>query len=77
VKLGSSSDLKPIDYVIINANASLLVIQKYNQPTQFSEAPHLPVFYKAQKNNWMDKDIFLDWYNSVFFLPEVKEHLKT
>jgi hypothetical protein len=25
----------------------------------------------------MDKDIFLDWYNSVFFLPEVKEHLKT
>ena len=32
---------------IINANASLLVIWKYNQPTQFSEAPHLSVRYKA------------------------------
>jgi len=56
---------------------SLLVILKYNQPTQFREAPHLSVHYKTQKNNWIDKDIFLDWFTSVFCLPEVKQHLKT
>jgi hypothetical protein len=47
----------------------LLATLKYNQPTQFGEAPYLSVHYKAQKNNWMDKDIFLDWFTSVFFLP--------
>jgi hypothetical protein len=50
---------------------SLLVIHKYNQPTQFRKAPRLPVHYKAQKIFWMDKDIFLDCVTSMFFLPKL------
>jgi hypothetical protein len=74
VKLGSSSGFKSIGCV---SQGRMLqsVIRKHNQPTQFEA--HLSVHYKAQKNKWMDKDIFLDWFIFVFFPAEVKQHLKT
>jgi hypothetical protein len=36
---------------------------------------HLPVYYKAQSNAWMDAEIFILLFNHDFVLS-VKEHLQ-
>ncbi|XP_053556272.1 jerky protein homolog [Bombina bombina] len=66
--------------VLTCANASgqhkikLLVIGKYKRPRAFKGILHLPVTYKAQKNAWMDKDIFQDWFVNDF-IPSVRQNL--
>ena len=34
----------------------------------------LPVVYHSQKNAWVDRDIFRDWFFSCF-IPETKQRL--
>lgn len=51
----------------------LLVIGKAHKPRCFKNA-QIPVVYKATKNGWMTKELFLDWFNNSF-IPDVKKFL--
>lgn len=72
--------------VMVCANASgthrlpPLMIGKSKKPRCFKNVKCLPLCYKAQKNAWMDTDLFIDWYKNEF-IPNVKrfrkEHKKT
>lgn len=61
------------------ANASgthkikLLVVGKSKKPRAFKSL-RLPVCYRAQKNAWVTKDLFLDWFKTEF-VPAVRLHL--
>ena len=75
---------KAKDRVTINAcaNASgtiklpLLLIRKAKNPRCFRNLNKeaLPVVYRSQKNAWVDRDIFRDWFFNCF-VPETKQRL--
>ena len=75
---------KAKDRVTINAcaNASgtiklpLLLIGKAKNPRCFRNLNKeaLPVVYRSQKNAWVDRDIFRDWFFNCF-VPETKQRL--
>ncbi|BFZ00329.1 hypothetical protein BsWGS_03368 [Bradybaena similaris] len=54
----------------------LVVIGKFIRPRALKGVLHLPVDYRAQKNAWMDRTIFSDWFHH-HFVPAVKNHLST
>ncbi|XP_018396043.1 PREDICTED: jerky protein homolog-like [Cyphomyrmex costatus] len=53
-----------------NANGThklpLLIIGKYKNPRCMKNVCKLPVIFTTQKNAWMDRTIFFDWYTNVF-----------
>ncbi|XP_003740248.1 jerky protein homolog-like [Galendromus occidentalis] len=51
---------------------SMLIIGKSRNPRCFKNI-RIPVEYRAQKRAWMDREIFLDWYQNVF-IREVEEN---
>ena len=51
----------------------LLVIGKYRNPRPFKNCHRLPVTYKAQKNSWMTKSIFNEWFH-MEFVPSVRQN---
>ena len=65
------------------ANASgshklpLTFIHKYQKPHCFKHVNvnALPVKYYAQRNAWMNVEIFIKWFETEF-VPEVRKHLK-
>jgi hypothetical protein len=67
--------------VLACANASgqhrvkLLVIGKFARSRLLKGLTHLPVVYNSQKNSWMEKETFLDWfiYN---FIPSVRQKFR-
>ena len=75
---------KANDRVTINAYANAsgtiklpsLLIVKAENPRCFinfnKEA--LPVVYRSQKNAWIDRDIFRDWFFNCF-VPDTKQRL--
>jgi hypothetical protein len=54
----------------------LVVIGKSMRPRALKGVTNLPVDYRAQKNSWMDRDIFADWFHH-HFVPSVKNHLSS
>ncbi|UYV78584.1 hypothetical protein LAZ67_16002071 [Cordylochernes scorpioides] len=44
----------------------------FANPLRFKGIKKLPVIYKKQKNSWMDTNIFIGWYDTVF-IPKVKK----
>lgn len=66
---------------LICANATgshkikLLIIGKSKNPRKLAGITHLPVAYKDQKNAWMDQDIFMYWFKTVF-VPSVMNELE-
>ncbi|XP_029648022.1 jerky protein homolog [Octopus sinensis] len=66
--------------VLMCANASgqhrlkLLVIGKLNRPKSLKGIMNLPVSYKTQKNAWMDKELFQNWFTHEF-VPAVRLNL--
>ena len=74
---------KAKDRVTINAcaNASgtiklpLLLIGKAKNPRCFRNLKKeaLPVVYGSQKNAWVDRDIFSDWFLTVLFPKQNKD----
>lgn len=52
----------------------LAVIGKSKKPRCFKNCV-LPVKYYSQKNAWMSKNIFKEWFHNEF-VPQVKEYLK-
>ncbi|XP_046145868.1 jerky protein homolog-like [Osmia bicornis bicornis] len=51
-----------------------LVVHKYKKPRALKHSLHrLPVCYKSQKNAWVDREIFQDWYEQ-HFKPSVREY---
>lgn len=67
--------------VLTCANASgrhkikLLVIGKSKCPRALKGMQHLPVSYRAQKNAWMNKVIFRDWFFQEF-VPAARENMQ-
>lgn len=70
--------------LLVCANASgkhrlpLAVIGKSKKPRCFKQlnVNALPVNYYAQKNAWMNRTIFADWFKQVF-VPQVQKDLKS
>ncbi|XP_054744414.1 jerky protein homolog-like [Anastrepha obliqua] len=56
----------------------LFVIGKSAKPRAFKNwnPSSLPVYYKSQKSEWMNSDLFKEWFN-LEFVPKVKKHLKS
>ncbi|UYV64994.1 hypothetical protein LAZ67_3002686 [Cordylochernes scorpioides] len=55
----------------------LLIIGRFANPRNKKNCLFLPVIYKKQNNSWMDTNIFIEWYDTVF-IPEVKKnHIET
>ena len=52
---------------------SCYLLQKHNWSIAFKE--YLPLHYKSQNSSLTDKDIFLDWFISVF-VPSVEQNIK-
>ncbi|XP_029055048.2 jerky protein homolog-like [Osmia bicornis bicornis] len=51
-----------------------LVVHKHKKPRALKHSLHrLPVCYKSQKNAWVDREIFQDWYEQ-HFKPSVREY---
>nr|XP_033330929.1 tigger transposable element-derived protein 1-like [Megalopta genalis]XP_033330930.1 tigger transposable element-derived protein 1-like [Megalopta genalis]XP_033330931.1 tigger transposable element-derived protein 1-like [Megalopta genalis] len=50
-----------------------IVIYKYKNPRALKHEISLPVIFKSQTNVWMDKTIFLDWFEN-HFKPSVKQY---
>lgn len=52
----------------------VFMIGKSKQPRCFKNVnmKALPIVYKNQKNAWMDKELFADWFKTVF-IPEIKK----
>ncbi|XP_033334442.1 jerky protein homolog-like [Megalopta genalis] len=50
-----------------------IVIYKYKNPRALKHEVSLPVFFKSQTNAWMDKTLFLDWFEN-HFKPSVKRY---
>ncbi|XP_050524168.1 jerky protein homolog-like [Daktulosphaira vitifoliae] len=53
----------------------LLVVGKAHKPRAFKSVA-LPVYYRGQKNAWVTRDLFLDWFNNEF-VPSVRRHLSS
>ncbi|CAK1591760.1 unnamed protein product [Parnassius mnemosyne] len=51
----------------------LLVDGKSKNPRAF-KSTHLPICYRAQKNAWVTKDLFLEWFKTKF-VPAIRRHL--
>lgn len=51
----------------------LLVVGKSKNPRAF-KSTRLPVCYRSQKNAWVTKDVFLEWFKTEF-IPAVRRHL--
>ncbi|CAH3998215.1 unnamed protein product [Pieris brassicae] len=51
----------------------LLVVGKSKNPRAF-KSTRLPVCYRAQKNAWVTKDLFLEWFKTEF-VPAVRRYL--
>ncbi|CAH1967063.1 unnamed protein product [Acanthoscelides obtectus] len=66
--------------VMVCANATgshripMLFIGKSKNPRGFKNAK-IPLVYKNQSRAWMDRKIFVDWYDNTF-IPEVKKFLE-
>ncbi|XP_018403653.1 PREDICTED: jerky protein homolog-like [Cyphomyrmex costatus] len=60
-----------------NHKIRLMVIGKYANPRalQHLSSSQLPVYYKHQKNVWMDPMLFKVWFHKQF-VPKVERHLK-
>ena len=52
------------------------MIGKSKSPKAFKEIKHFPVVYRNKNNAWMDQDIFINWFQTVF-VPSVINKLKT
>ncbi|XP_076377045.1 jerky protein homolog-like [Megalopta genalis] len=50
-----------------------IVIYKYKNPRALKHEVSLPVIFKSQTNAWMDKTLFLDWFEN-HFKPSVKQY---
>nr|XP_033324208.1 jerky protein homolog-like isoform X3 [Megalopta genalis]XP_033324209.1 jerky protein homolog-like isoform X3 [Megalopta genalis] len=50
-----------------------LVIYKYKNPRALRHEVSLPVIFKSQTNAWMDRTLFLDWFEN-HFKPAVKQY---
>ncbi|XP_033325562.1 jerky protein homolog-like isoform X2 [Megalopta genalis] len=50
-----------------------LVIYKHKNPIALKHEVSLPVIFKSQPNAWMDKTLFLDWFEN-HFKPSVKQY---
>ncbi|XP_017791563.1 PREDICTED: tigger transposable element-derived protein 2-like [Habropoda laboriosa] len=50
-----------------------LVIYKYKSPRALKHEVSLPVIFKSQMNAWMDRTLFLDWFEN-HFKPSVQEY---
>ncbi|XP_046141564.1 jerky protein homolog-like [Osmia bicornis bicornis] len=51
-----------------------LVIYKYKNPRAIKHCQEtLPVIFKSQKNAWMDRTLFTDWFEN-YFKPAAKQH---
>ncbi|XP_043252523.1 jerky protein homolog-like [Colletes gigas] len=49
------------------------VVHKYKKPRALKHSLHrLPVCYKSQKNAWVDRSLFQDWFEN-HFKPSVRE----
>lgn len=51
------------------------VIGKYKKPTALKYVLNLPLHYDAQRNAWMNSELFKDWFFH-HFVPEVKNFKK-
>ncbi|CAI6358933.1 unnamed protein product [Macrosiphum euphorbiae] len=58
-----------------NHKLRLLVVGKAHKPRAFKSVT-LPVYYRGQKNAWVTRDLFLDWFNTEF-VPSVRRHLSS
>ncbi|XP_025192185.1 jerky protein homolog-like [Melanaphis sacchari] len=58
-----------------NHKLRLLVVGKAQKPRALKSAA-LPVCYRGQKNAWVTRDLFLDWFNNEFVLS-VRRHLSS
>lgn len=54
----------------------LLMIGKSKSPKALTGIKHLPVAYRNQKNAWMNQEIFVNWFKTVF-VPSAINKLKT
>jgi len=52
-------------------NIPLLLIGKSKNPHCFKNVK-IPLTYKNQKNEWMNADLFMEWFQHTF-VPEVKQ----
>ncbi|CAK9820010.1 Tigger transposable element-derived protein 2 [Anthophora quadrimaculata] len=51
-----------------------LVIYKYRNPRALKHSLHrLPVVFKNQKNAWINRELFIDWYEN-HFKPSVRRY---
>ncbi|XP_017793838.1 PREDICTED: tigger transposable element-derived protein 2-like [Habropoda laboriosa] len=51
-----------------------LIVYKYHSPRALKHVLHrLPVIFKAQKNAWVDEQIFVSWFEN-YFEPSVRVH---
>ncbi|KAL4103997.1 hypothetical protein QTP88_019310 [Uroleucon formosanum] len=58
-----------------NHKLRLLVVGKAQKPRAFKSVA-LPVCYRGQKNAWVTRDLFLDWFDNEF-VPSVHRHLSS